>query len=113
MSFKQLIAAGLLSAALFTANFAVAQDGIVERGHQVYEEWCAICHAAGEAATRFLDERYQGALPGELNQRTNLPAELITLRVRTWGAPRMPPFRQTEVSDDELDAVIAYLQRND
>lgn len=113
MSLKQMLTVGFFSAALFAAGGAVAQDRLIERGEKVYDDWCAICHAAGEAATRFLNERYQGAIPAELSQRTNLPAELITLRVRTWGAPRMPPFRQTEVSDDDLDAVIAYLQRND
>ena len=105
--------AGLSCALLLAANGAAAQDELVERGHQVYDDWCAICHAPGEGATRILEERYQGALPAVVDQRTDLPAELIVARVRTWVAPQMPPFRQSEVSDADLEAVIAYLKRND
>lgn len=99
-------------ALVLSAGGAIAQDTLVERGRQIYDDWCAICHAEGEAATRYLEEVYQGVLPAVINERTNLAAELITLRVRTWAAPRMPPFRKTEVSDEDLEAVIAYLQRN-
>ena len=97
----------------FSANGALAQDDLVERGRIVYDNWCAICHAPGEAATRILEERYQGALPAVVDERTNLTEELIVARVRTWVAPQMPPFRQSEVSDADLEAVIAYLMRND
>ena len=113
MKRQLLLRLSLLSAFLLAANGAAAQDALVDRGREVYEDWCAICHAAGEGATRVLEERYQGAVPAELGLRTDLPAEFITLRVRTWETPRMPPFRQTEVSDEDLAAIIAYLKRND
>ena len=112
MSCRKLTGLGLLTATLLAANIAPGQDNLVDRGQQVYQDWCAICHAPGEGATRVLQERYQGAVPAEISERTNLTAEFITLRVRTWEAPRMPPFRPTEVSDEDLAAVIAYLQRN-
>ena len=104
---------GLSLVALLSAYHAAAQDELVERGRSVYDNWCSICHAPGEGATRILEERYQGALPAVVDERTNLTAELITARVRTWVAPQMPPFRQSEVSDADLEAVIAYLKRND
>ena len=104
---------GLSFVLLLSANHAAAQDDLVERGRIVYDNWCAICHALGEGATRILEERYQGALPAVVDERTNLTEELITARVRTWVAPQMPPFRQSEVSDADLEAVIAYLKRND
>ena len=113
MSQKPLFNVGLLLAGMLSANGLVAQDELIDRGRVVYDHWCAICHAAGEGATRVLEARYQGALPAELDQRTNLTPELITLRVRTWLAPTMPPLRQSEVSDADLEAVIAYLKRND
>ena len=103
----------LAFALLLSANGAAAQDELIERGRAVYAEWCAICHAPGEGATRILEERYRGALPAVVDQRTNLTEELIVARVRTWVAPQMPPFRQSEVSDADLEAVIAYLKRND
>jgi len=108
-----ILKVSLSGALLLAANGAAAQDELIERGRTVYDNWCAICHAPGEGATRILEERYQGAAPGEVDQRTNLTAELITARVRTWVAPQMPPFRQSEVSDADLEAVIAYLRRND
>ena len=104
---------GLSFVLLLSANHAAAQDELVERGRIVYDNWCAICHAPGEGATRVLEERYQGALPAVVDERTNLTEELITARVRTWVAPQMPPFRQSEVSGADLEAVIAYLKRND
>lgn len=103
----------LSCALLLSASGAAAQDDLVERGRTVYADWCAICHAPGESATRILEERYQGAMPAVVDERTNLTEELIVARVRTWVAPQMPPFRQSEVSDADLEAVIAYLMRND
>ena len=110
---RGLLKFGLAFGLLLAANGATAQDELVDRGRTVYVDWCAICHAPGEGATRILEERYQGALPAVVDERTNLTAELITARVRTWVAPQMPPFRQSEVSDADLEAVIAYLKRND
>ena len=113
MNRRPVLATSLAFALLLTANVATAQDELVEHGRVDYNDWCAICHAPGEAATRILEERYQGALPAVVDQRTDLTEELIVARVRTWVAPQMPPFRQSEVSDADLEAVIAYLKRND
>ena len=110
---RTLIPGSLLFALSVSADHVAAQDELVERGREVYDNWCAICHAPGEGATRILEERYLGSLPAVVDERTNLTAELITARVRTWVAPQMPPFRQSEVSDADLEAVIAYLKRND
>jgi mono/diheme cytochrome c family protein len=43
-----------------------------------------------------------------LEDRVDLTPEVIRTAVR-HGMPIMPPFRKTEVTDAELDAVIAYL----
>jgi (+)-pinoresinol hydroxylase len=91
-----------------------------ERGRQVYEYWCASCHGPGPGlngipylpGTFALMAKYQGTLPPLLEERTDMPAEFIKTFVRN-GITIMPFFRKTEVSDADLDALVAYLTRND
>jgi (+)-pinoresinol hydroxylase len=56
--------------------------------------------------------RYQGKLPAQLEERTDLTAEAVASFVRHGGGGFMPPFRPTEVSDADLKALGAYLARN-
>ncbi len=97
------------------SSFAQAQS-LVEQGNQVFDKWCIACH--GEPAnpidmigTRRLQERYQGALPAKLEDRTNLTPEFIEAIVR-GGISLMPFFRKTEISDEDMVALKAYLTRN-
>jgi len=55
--------------------------------------------------------QYQGTLPALLEERTDMSPELIRTLVRN-GITIMPFFRKTEVSDTDLDALVAYLTRN-
>ena len=55
--------------------------------------------------------KYQGTLPALLEERTDMSPELIRTFVRN-GITIMPFFRKTEVSDTDLDALVAYLTRN-
>ena len=97
---------------------ADAQD-IVERGQVLYEYWCATCHGPGIGnngaqylpGTDALRVKYQGALPALLAERTDMARELVKLYVRQ-GITIMPFFRKTEIDDAELDAIAAYLTRN-
>jgi mono/diheme cytochrome c family protein len=52
--------------------------------------------------------KYRGEKPGLLEERTDLPAELVKAFVRN-GVASMPPFRKTEVSDEDIAAIAAYL----
>ena len=61
--------------------------------------------------THALTLKYRGAKPGLLEERTDLPAELIKAFVRS-GLASMPPFRKTEVTDTEL-AALAHLDAGD
>ena len=97
--------------ALALAGAASAQDSApVERGKQVFEYWCAPCHAPGprHPGTQALEALYNGAKPAPLEQRTDLVPELTRQFVRN-GVSVMPPFRKTEISDAELAALAAYL----
>jgi mono/diheme cytochrome c family protein len=81
-----------------------------EPGRRVFEEWCAPCHAPGprHPGTQALDVLYRGQKPGALEERTDLFPEITRTFVRS-GVSVMPPFRKTEISDVELDALAAYL----
>lgn len=72
-----------------------------------------MCHGEGfgMGATKILQEKYKGALPALLEKRTDLTPEYIRFTVRNL-TPGMPPFRPTEVSDKDLESLIAYLTRN-
>lgn len=94
-----------------------------QRGHAVFDQRCAACH--GEIpderfgppflppmpGTQALRARYQGALPAVLERRTDLTPEYIEAVVRD-GLRSMPFFRPTELSADDLEALVAYLTRN-
>ena len=101
---------------------ALAQAPSETNGKEVFEKWCAPCHGAAApknvmfgsgalAGTSALAVKYQGKLPAVLEQRTDLTPALIKTVVR-HGLYGMPITRKTEVSDVELEDVVAYLTRN-
>lgn len=89
----------------------------IERGRQVYNQQCAICHAEGigmagtESLRRSLMARGEKELDPILANRTDLQGAVIRTFVR-HGVKSMPHFRKTEVSDDDLDFIVEYLTRN-
>jgi mono/diheme cytochrome c family protein len=101
--------------AALTAQWSAAQDtSRIDAGHQVFEYWCAPCHAPGPGhpGTQALDALYRGQKPGALEERTDLVPELTRAFVRN-GVSVMPPFRKTEITDDDLEALAAYLAPRD
>jgi mono/diheme cytochrome c family protein len=82
----------------------------VGRGREVFQYWCAPCHAPGprHPGTQALEVLYKGAKPAALEERTDLVPELTRAFVRS-GVSIMPPFRKTEISDADLAALAAYL----
>ncbi len=101
---------GFAVAVAVLASGAEAQEVSVERGNEVFQYWCAPCHAPGarHPGTQALEALYKGAKPAALEQRTDLVPELTRTFVRT-GVSVMPPFRKTEISDADLSALAAYL----
>jgi (+)-pinoresinol hydroxylase len=55
--------------------------------------------------------RYQGKLPAALEERTDLTAARVVAVVRHGAGGFMPALGPTELNDDELKAVAAYLSR--
>lgn len=103
-----LIASLLIS----MAGGAAAEDTPNTLGEQVYNKWCAACHAAGDAypGTLALRAKYRGAVPDTLVERRDLNPELIKYYVRN-GISVMPFFRKTEIGDAELDALANFLAK--
>ncbi len=58
-----------------------------------------------------LDVKYKGSKPGLLSERTDLIPPVTKTFVRK-GVSVMPFFRKTEIGDADLDALAAYLARN-
>ncbi|HKV04204.1 MAG TPA: cytochrome c [Candidatus Acidoferrales bacterium] len=102
----------VLLTATFAAPALASPDGAqIERGHKVYDKWCYPCHGtgAGKPGTDSLAAR--GQKPAVLEERTDLTAAMIKTFVR-HGVLYMPVFRKTEITDADLDAISAYLMRN-
>jgi mono/diheme cytochrome c family protein len=96
------------------------RSAALAEGKQVYDYWCLPCHGPGLGLPGF------NALPGTqqlqikyrdtsisplLEERTDLVPEFVKVIVRQ-GVSFMPQFRKTEISDAQLDALAAYLTRN-
>lgn len=108
------IASATLALLLLARPDAVdAQDRTkVDVGRDLYGSSCATCHGrgSGNPGTIALQAKYAGKSPALLEDRTDLTAGSVRFVVRR-GVSIMPFFRKTEVSDTDLDAIVAYLTR--
>jgi (+)-pinoresinol hydroxylase len=94
-------------------------EPVIRRGKAIFDAHCRTCHAAAASPARrglfpgtyALELRYKGKLPAALEERTDLSADRVAAVVRHGGGGFMPPLRPTELADDELKAVAAYLSR--
>jgi mono/diheme cytochrome c family protein len=104
---------------LATAASAAAADSksaVVQHGSEVFAKWCAPCHGKGPGdqdrpmlpGTEALAAKYKGEKPAAIEDRTDLPLEVLQVFVRQ-GVWSMPGFRKSEVSDDDIKAIAAYI----
>jgi mono/diheme cytochrome c family protein len=103
--------AGTLAVAFGASQLAQAQSGQAAQGEAVFDYWCAPCHAPGPGhpGTQGLQVKYRGTdTPAPLQERTDLTPPVVKTFVRQ-GVLAMAPFRKTEITDAELDALAAYL----
>jgi mono/diheme cytochrome c family protein len=100
----------MLAAAALSAQAANADQPAEVSGKAVYEYWCAPCHAPGPGhpGTQSLQLKYQGKVPAVLLDRTDLSSQAVAVFVRQ-GILLMAPFRKTEITDAQLDALAAYV----
>ncbi len=97
----------------------------IDHGRAVFRLWCAGCHNPNPALQRngqdlvgrvfagtyTLEQRYKGTKPAALEERKDLSPSDVRFVVR-HGLNMMPLSRKTEISDEDLDDVAAYLTRN-
>jgi mono/diheme cytochrome c family protein len=108
--------------ALPAVGTSTLRNPLERRGQEVFGQRCAACHGPIPApvfgptflppmpGTQALAARYRGELPAELEERTDLAPVYIRTVVRS-GYVSMPFFRPTELSEEDLDALVAYLTR--
>ena len=109
------LAFGVTATGLAFAQVGGADASKTERGQAVYQYWCAPCHSEGPGnpGTGALAVKYKGqpAIPAVLTERTNLTPQGLKFFVRQ-GVSVMPPFRKTEITDADLNALTVFLTRN-
>ena len=113
----------LLTLFIAATSAAAAQTPPSEtKGKVVYDNWCVHCHGSIGSTSRYtpngllpgtsaLTVKYQGRVPAVLSDRTDLGPAYIKSVVRK-GLFGMPISRKTEISDADLEDVVAYLTRN-
>jgi mono/diheme cytochrome c family protein len=79
-------------------------------GKLEFDNACAICHGLGpdRPGTSSLQFKYAGKLPALLEERKDLTPDLVRYYIR-HGIAMMPPFRKTELSNEQVDAIARYL----
>jgi (+)-pinoresinol hydroxylase len=104
---RSIVLASLLAMSGWAAGSAAAE---AELGEKVYQRWCVHCHSAGRGnpGTASLQTKYRNEKPAVLLERTDMTPEFVALSVRQ-GVMSMPPFRKTEVTDEELAALSKWL----
>jgi mono/diheme cytochrome c family protein len=98
------------SIALLLLGFTLqVQAEDLPRGKVVYDRYCSACHNPGNWAAFKLTQR-NGEKLALLEQRTDLSSALVITAIRS-GIGNMPPYRLTEVSNADAQAVADYLTR--
>ena len=75
----------------------------------LYEEKCGMCHQANGMGTTLLARRFD-ADQALLENRRDLQPEFVRTAVRN-GFNNMFPISRGEVSDAQLESIVAYLTR--
>jgi mono/diheme cytochrome c family protein len=121
---KAIAFAASTALALYSGSASSQQpplgNGAPGQGKQVYDYWCLPCHGPGLGlpgfnelpGTQQLRIKYRDSqISPLLEDRTDLVPVFVKTIVRQ-GVSFMPQFRKTEISDADLDALAAYLARN-
>ncbi|MEJ1965967.1 MAG: cytochrome c [Gammaproteobacteria bacterium] len=92
---------------------AVAADAQLslqqQQGQKLFRNTCYYCHSEKVWGTLAI-ERRRGTGDALLEKRTDLVPAFVKSVVRN-GLGSMPAYRRTELTDAEVDAIIAYLTR--
>jgi len=89
---------------------AADQSGNVNRGKDLFNQFCVRCHGEGQWASSVLAKRMPTEV-SELEKRTDLAPNYVEHIARV-GLNNMPGYRPTELTDNDLKAIAEYLTRN-
>jgi len=105
-----LVLVAWLQAAAAESSLAAESPPGADSGEALYAKHCAPCHAPGpnHPGTQALALKYGDKQPAVLLERTNLPPNFIRSAVRK-GINAMPPYRLTEISQEELEALVTFI----
>ncbi len=120
MNPKTLTVLFALGVGLAAADRVVGADSpdekAIQHGHEVFTHSCAPCHGYGPGddgramlpGPAALTVKYKGARSPYLEERSDLPYPTLKVFVRqgTWS---MPGFRKTEITDNDIQDIAAYL----
>jgi len=110
-AWTRTIALGALAVGAFAA-IAFADRALAAEpptGKQLFERYCAQCHAPGFGHPGTMQlERVRGKALAVLEERKDLVPAYVTTVVRN-GLVEMPPYRPTEIDDAALDTLVKYL----
>jgi len=104
---------GACATAADSDTSSASKQDILAQGKEIFTVKCEYCHGNGmqKGGTFRLGLRYKGEVPALLQERTDLTPAYIKQIVRNWSMG-MAAMRPSEISDPELDVLIAYLTRN-
>jgi mono/diheme cytochrome c family protein len=97
----------ILIAVLTLATAARSSAQGSPSGAETYAYECGYCHLPGGTGTAMLERRL-GEDRSLLEERDDLAEDFIRVVVRN-GIVSMPALTRVEVTDDELDRIVAYL----
>ncbi len=104
----------------FASNAYARETGNIQKGKQLYEEYCAVCHGIGGVGQSKEhprggrdkdDNRLAPALDGTGHAFHHPPSLLLryTREGSLDGSSAMPAFGD-RLSDDDIRSIIAYFQ---
>ena len=95
-----------------TAGASMAGGPLLTDGEAIYTLYCSACHDPGprHPGTMMLQQLGQAPDEAALTQHKVLDPDYIRSIVRD-GLIEMPPFRPSEISDAQLDALVDYLRQ--
>jgi mono/diheme cytochrome c family protein len=100
----------VLVVALLSAMPAAAQDAKIQRGQKVYtDQKCAVCHSvAGKGNQKGALDAVGDKLSAEEIRQWLINPREMTGKTKATRKPPMPAF--AKLSEEDLDALIAYMQ---
>lgn len=113
---RTLAALAAALAAVAHAQPPTQQSPAAARGEVVYQTTCAPCHdrlpenaaIAMLPGAESLSLKYRGGLSPYITERPDLASFEVLRAFLRNGVGSMPPFRKTEVTDEDIAAIADY-----